>query len=70
VVVGDLTIGGQEIIVAAGPCSVETREQIVATAESVRAHGARMSGARSSRGLAYELQGPKADGRKLSGGGR
>jgi len=70
--VGDLTIGANELIVAAGPCSVETREQIVATAESVRAQGARMlrGGAFKPRTSPYEFQGLKADGLKLLGEAR
>ena len=40
--VGGLTIGGKALVVAAGPCSVETREQIVATAHAVKAQGAQM----------------------------
>jgi len=70
--VGDLSIGGNELIVAAGPCSVETREQIVATAESVRAQGARMlrGGAFKPRTSPYEFQGLKADGLKLLGEAR
>jgi len=70
--VGELTIGGTELIVAAGPCSVETREQIVATAESVRAQGARMlrGGAFKPRTSPYDFQGLKADGLKLLGEAR
>ena len=70
--VGELTIGGKELIVAAGPCSVETREQIVATAESVRAQGARMlrGGAFKPRTSPYDFQGLKADGLKLLGEAR
>jgi 3-deoxy-7-phosphoheptulonate synthase len=70
--VGDVTIGGKELIVAAGPCSVETREQIVATAESVRAQGARMlrGGAFKPRTSPYDFQGLKADGLKLLGEAR
>ena len=70
--VGELTIGGNELIVAAGPCSVETREQIVATAESVRSHGARMlrGGAFKPRTSPYDFQGLKADGLRLLGEAR
>ena len=70
--VGELTIGGNELVVAAGPCSVETREQIVATAQAVRAQGARMlrGGAFKPRTSPYEFQGLKADGLKLLGEAR
>jgi 3-deoxy-7-phosphoheptulonate synthase len=60
-------IGGKEIIVAAGPCSVESREQILSTAEAVKAAGARMlrGGAFKPRTSPYEFQGLKGDGLKL-----
>ncbi len=38
--VGDVTIGGDELVVIAGPCAVETEEQVLATARAVRAAGA------------------------------
>src|ERR1039457_3273076 len=34
-------VGGNEIVVMAGPCSVETREQILTTAEAVKKAGAK-----------------------------
>ena len=70
--VGDLTIGGKDLVVAAGPCSVETREQILATAAAVRAQGAQMlrGGAFKPRTSPYEFQGLKADGLKLLGEAR
>ena len=40
--IGDVEIGGQEVIVAAGPCAVESREQIMTIAEAVRASGAKI----------------------------
>jgi 3-deoxy-7-phosphoheptulonate synthase len=60
-------IGGTEVIVAAGPCSVESREQILATAQAVKASGARMlrGGAFKPRTSPYEFQGLKGDGLKL-----
>jgi len=60
-------IGGNEVIVAAGPCSVESREQILSTAEAVKAAGARMlrGGAFKPRTSPYEFQGLKGDGLKL-----
>lgn len=62
-----LRIGGPEIIVAAGPCSVESREQILSTADAVKACGARMlrGGAFKPRTSPYEFQGLKGDGLKL-----
>jgi 3-deoxy-7-phosphoheptulonate synthase len=70
--VAGLTIGGNELVVAAGPCSVESREQIVATAHAVKAEGARMlrGGAFKPRTSPYDFQGLKADGLKLLGEAR
>ncbi len=62
-----LRIGGAEVIVAAGPCSVESQEQILSTAVAVKAAGARMlrGGAFKPRTSPYEFQGLKGDGLKL-----
>src|SRR5437667_11211359 len=38
--VGGVTVGGGHAVVMAGPCSVESEEQIVATARAVRERGA------------------------------
>jgi 3-deoxy-7-phosphoheptulonate synthase len=38
--VGDVTIGGKEIVVIAGPCAVESEEQLFETASAVKAAGA------------------------------
>src|SRR5688500_6924257 len=40
--VGNLIVGGKTIHVIAGPCSVETHEQIVGTAQAVKKSGATM----------------------------
>ena len=52
-------IGGSEIVVAAGPCSVESREQILSIAESVSKAGARIlrAGAFKPRTSPYAFQG-------------
>ncbi|MBZ5528643.1 MAG: 3-deoxy-7-phosphoheptulonate synthase [Acidobacteriia bacterium] len=52
-------IGGNEVIVAAGPCSVESREQIFAVAESVAKSGAKIlrAGAFKPRTSPYAFQG-------------
>jgi len=65
--VAGLTVGGSEIVVAAGPCSVESREQILTTAAAVKAQGARMlrGGAFKPRTSPYDFQGLKADGLKF-----
>ena len=38
--VGDVAIGGREVVVMAGPCSAESEEQVEATAAAVRRAGA------------------------------
>lgn len=52
-------IGGSEIVVAAGPCSVESREQILSIAEAVSKAGARIlrGGAFKPRTSPYAFQG-------------
>ncbi|MGO8793918.1 MAG: 3-deoxy-7-phosphoheptulonate synthase [Candidatus Sulfotelmatobacter sp.] len=57
--VGDVKIGGGEFVVIAGPCSVESREQLFATAENVKALGAKLlrGGAYKPRTSPYEFQG-------------
>ncbi len=62
-----LKIGGKEFIVVAGPCSVESREQICETAEQVKASGARLlrGGAFKPRTSPYSFQGMEEDGLKL-----
>ena len=54
-----VTIGGEEIVVMAGPCSVESREQILETARAVKRAGARFlrGGAYKPRTSPYEFQG-------------
>jgi 3-deoxy-7-phosphoheptulonate synthase len=65
--VGDLEIGGSEFIVMAGPCSVETREQLMETAEAVKQAGAQMlrGGAYKPRTSPYDFQGLEVEGLKL-----
>ncbi|HEY6042226.1 MAG TPA: 3-deoxy-7-phosphoheptulonate synthase, partial [Anaerolineae bacterium] len=57
--VNGATIGGKEIIVMAGPCSVESREQIMETAAAVKEAGARIlrGGAYKPRTSPYAFQG-------------
>src|SRR5947209_9162348 len=57
--VGEVTIGGEEVVVIAGPCSVESREQIFSTATAIRAAGATMlrGGAYKPRTSPYDFQG-------------
>src|SRR5713226_5312724 len=65
--VDGLEIGGDEFIVMAGPCSVESERQIMDTAESVRASGARIlrGGAFKPRTSPYDFQGLELEGLKL-----
>ena len=54
-----VAIGGEEVVVMAGPCSVESAEQIESIAASVATHGARMlrGGAFKPRTSPYSFQG-------------
>jgi 3-deoxy-7-phosphoheptulonate synthase len=56
---GEARFGGEEITVIAGPCSVESREMLSATATAVKAAGARMlrGGAFKPRTSPYAFQG-------------
>lgn len=65
--VGDVPIGGNSVVVMAGPCSVESREQVVETALSVRADGASIlrGGAYKPRTSPYDFQGLGVEGLKL-----
>ena len=65
--VNGVEIGGGEFIVMAGPCSVESEEQIMRTAESVAAAGARVlrGGAFKPRTSPYDFQGLELEGLKL-----
>ena len=65
--VGGARIGGSAICVMAGPCSVESREQILETARAVKAAGARIlrGGAWKPRTSPYEFQGLREEGLKL-----
>ena len=65
--VNGLEVGGDEFIVMAGPCSVESERQIMETAEGVAAAGARMlrGGAFKPRTSPYDFQGLELEGLKL-----
>ena len=67
VMVGDVAVGGPEPVVMAGPCSVEDEEQMVSTAKSVKASGARIlrGGAFKPRTSPYSFRGMGIDGLKL-----
>lgn len=65
--VGDNIIGGDKITIIAGPCSVESEQQIVAIAEDVKKSGAAFlrGGAYKPRTSPYSFQGMQEDGLKL-----
>ncbi|MEZ4357111.1 MAG: 3-deoxy-7-phosphoheptulonate synthase [Eubacteriales bacterium] len=65
--VGDLSIGGGSLTVMAGPCSVESREQINLIADAVKTSGAQFirGGAYKPRTSPYSFQGLKREGLKL-----
>ncbi|MBW8772826.1 MAG: 3-deoxy-7-phosphoheptulonate synthase [Gemmatimonadetes bacterium] len=64
---GGLTIGGEEVVVMAGPCSVENEAQILASAHAVRDAGATIlrGGAYKPRSSPYSFQGLGLPGLKL-----
>jgi 3-deoxy-7-phosphoheptulonate synthase len=57
--VGNVTVGAQEVVVMAGPCSVESEDQITTIAKSVRKSGAKIlrGGAFKPRTSPYSFQG-------------
>ena len=61
------TIGGRKISIIAGPCSVETEEQIITVSEEVKKYGASFlrGGAFKPRTSPYSFQGLKYDGLEL-----
>jgi len=65
--VRDIEIGGSDFVVMAGPCAVESESQILQTAESVAAAGARVlrGGAYKPRSSPYAFQGLGVEGLKL-----
>ena len=65
--VGGVKIGGGNFCTIAGPCSVESKEQIIGIAKSVKESGASLlrGGAFKPRTSPYDFQGLKADGIEL-----
>jgi len=63
----DIMIGGDEIIVMAGPCSVESHDQIMESAKAVKKAGAKIlrGGAFKPRTSPYDFQGLEKEGLKL-----
>lgn len=64
---GGVKIGGKEIVVMAGPCAVESLEQLREAAQAVKACGAKFlrGGAYKPRTSPYDFQGLGKDGLKL-----
>ena len=64
---GDVEIGGPAVVLMAGPCTIESEEQLVRTAAAVRAAGARImrGGAFKPRTSPYSFQGLGEEGLKL-----
>ena len=67
ITIDDLRIGGDEVIVIAGPCSAETEEQVEATAAAVKRAGAKAlrGGAFKPRSSPYSFQGLGEEGLRL-----
>ena len=65
--VGNVTIGSNEVAVIGGPCSVESEEQIIATAEAVKEAGGHIlrGGAFKPRTSPYSFQGMGGQGLEL-----
>lgn len=65
--IGDVKIGGGNFALIAGPCSVESEEQILAVAQAVKAGGADIlrGGAFKPRTSPYAFQGLREDGIRL-----
>ena len=64
---GGLTVGGDDVVVMAGPCSVESEQQILVAARAVREAGATVlrAGAYKPRSSPYSFQGLGRPGLKL-----
>jgi 3-deoxy-7-phosphoheptulonate synthase len=64
---GDVRVGGDEVIVMAGPCSAETDEQTMATAAAVKRAGAKIlrGGAFKPRSSPYSFQGLGEEGLQM-----
>lgn len=65
--IGDVKIGGGHFAMIAGPCSVESEQQIIEVAQAVKASGASIlrGGAFKPRTSPYAFQGLKGDGIRL-----
>jgi len=66
ITVGDVTIGGDELVIIAGPCTVENRAQLFRIAEEVKKAGAHIlrGGIFKPRSSVHSFQGLGANGRE------
>lgn len=67
IVIDDVRIGGDEVVVMAGPCSAETEEQVESTAAAVKRAGAKVlrGGAFKPRSSPYSFQGLGEEGLRM-----
>jgi 3-deoxy-7-phosphoheptulonate synthase len=67
ITIGDVRIGGDEVVVMAGPCSAENEEQVEAAAAAVKRAGAKVlrGGAFKPRSSPYSFQGLGEEGLRL-----
>jgi 3-deoxy-7-phosphoheptulonate synthase len=64
--VGNVTIGGNELVIMSGPCAVESKEQLLQTAHAIKKAGAQIlrGGAYKPRTSPYAFQGLEEEGLK------
>src|SRR4030095_11573193 len=62
--IGNVVVGGTEVVLMSGPCSVETREQIRSIADEIKKAGAKIlrGGAFKPRTSPYTFQGLGVEG--------
>lgn len=67
ITIGDVTIGGDNVVIIAGPCAVESEEQIFETAQAVKSSGGHIlrGGAYKPRTSPYSFQGLGEEGLRL-----
>src|SRR5688572_15294241 len=67
ITIGDVRIGGDEVVVMAGPCSAETEEQVEASTVAVKRAGAKVlrGGAFKPRSSPYSFQGLGEEGLRM-----
>ena len=67
IAIGDISIGGEEPVIMAGPCAVESEEQALTIAHLVKQHGAQIfrGGAFKPRTSPYSFQGLGEEGLKI-----